>query len=72
MENLDALLANPYSSNLLLSVSGCSTTLRRSFSGLFFYFPELKEFFSSLCLSAHWLNALLVEYEEPSMILASI
>jgi hypothetical protein len=35
MEISDALLAILYSSNLLLSVSGCSTTLRRSLSGFF-------------------------------------
>jgi hypothetical protein len=46
MERLDAFRAILYSSNPLLSLSGCSTTLRRSLNGLFLQLLELKEFSS--------------------------
>jgi hypothetical protein len=47
---IDALLAILHSSNLIVESAGCSTTLRRSFSGFFFKFTELKEFSSCACL----------------------
>jgi hypothetical protein len=48
----DALLAILHSSNLIVESAGCSTTLRRSFSGFFFKFTELNGVLF-LCLSAH-------------------
>jgi hypothetical protein len=75
MENSDALLAILLLKQLLAEYSGCSATLRRSFSGLFFCFSELKEFFSSLCLSTHLLNAHLAEYlltEHPTYLSPSV